>query len=193
MKIHFENNDDATLFALLKQGDENAFVKIYHKYWKELFNAAYKRLPEKEQCQDIIQNVFVDLWNRRNELDLRKPLAYLHTAVRFQVLKFISRDSKKGKFFNVFDEEIISPLKTDETVLEKEVKLIVELFIATLPKKRRQIFEMYYLDGLKVETIATTLDISEKTVRNQLAAAGKLLKLRITNMFLLLVIVFFLL
>lgn len=112
--------DEQILFALLREGDESAFEQIYKLYWTQLFNTAYKRLPEKEKCNDIIQNVFTDLWNRRATLDLDNPSAYLHTAVRFQVLKQVSRNPKNNAFTESFETELISPLTTDGEVLEKK-------------------------------------------------------------------------
>lgn len=180
--------NDNLLFDLLKQGDEAAFAKIYNLYWIDLYNAAYKRLPEKEKCQDIIQNVFTDLWNRRADLDLQKPLAYLHTAVRFQVLKHISRTPKNSFFIESFESQMISPLQADGQLLEKEVKELIELFIKALPEKRRKIFLLHHFEGLSTAQISTALKISQKTVQNQLTTATHALRLRLTNLFLFIVV-----
>ena len=185
--------DEQTLFALLREGDESAFEQIYKLYWTQLFNTAYKRLPEKEKCNDIIQNVFTDLWNRRATLDLDNPSAYLHTAVRFQVLKQVSRSPKNNAFTESFEAELISPLTTDGEVLEKEVKVLIELFIKALPQKRRDIFLMYYFKGLSTSQIANQLNVSQKTVQNQLATASNALRLRLTQLFLSMLILMFLL
>lgn len=184
MNIQRNREHDDALFDLLKQGDEAAFVKIYNLYWVELYNAAYKRLPEKEKCQDIIQNVFTDLWNRKAELDLEKPLAYLHTAVRFQVLKHIARSPRNSFFGKSFENELISPLQADGILLEREVGLLLELFIKALPEKRRNIFIMHYFEGLSTSKIAFELNISQKTVQNQLTTATQALRLRLTHLFL---------
>jgi len=175
---------DFYLFDLLKQGDEEAFSKIYKIYWPELYNAAYKRLPEKEKCQDVIQNVFADLWNRKAELDLVKPLAYLHTAVRFQVLKHIQKSSKNNSLSEVFEQKLISPLQTDGELLEKEVRELIELFIKALPEKRRKIFLLHYFEGLSTTKISVELNVSQKTVQNQLTTATHALKFRLTHMLL---------
>lgn len=184
MNIERNNEHDYALFDLLKQGDEVAFGKIYTLYWIELYNAAYKRLPEKEKCQDIIQNIFTDLWNRKAELDLANPVAYLHTAVRFQVLKHIARSPKNSFFGESFENNLISPLQADGILLEKEVAELITLFIKALPEKRRKIFVMHYFDGLSTAKIAFELNISQKTVQNQLTVATQALRLRLTHLFL---------
>lgn len=166
-----------------------AFAQIYKRYWPELYNTAYKRLPEKEKCQDIIQNVFTDLWNRKGDLDLTNPAAYLHTAVRFQVLKQISRTPKNSSFSERFETELISPLTTDSDVLEKEAKKLIALYIAALPAKRRNIFVMHYYEGLSTANIALRLNVSRKTVQNQLTTASHALKLRLTHLFIYVVVI----
>ena len=185
MNASRNSEHDKILFDLLKQGDEAAFGEIYKLYWVELYNAAYKRLPEKEKCQDVIQNVFTDLWNRKTELDLEKPLAYLHTAVRFQVLKHISRTPKNNYFATSFENQLISPLDADGALLDREAKLLIELFIKALPEKRRKIFLMHYFEGLSTARISVKLNVSQKTVQNQLTTATHALKFRLTHLFLL--------
>ena len=184
MKIHVNIENEQSLFELLSQGDESAFAKIYNRYWQELYNAAYKRLPEKEKCQDIIQNVFTDLWNRKAELNLVNPAAFLHTAVRFQVLKQLTRGQKNSYFTEKFEKELISPLATDSTVLEKELCVLIEYFIDALPKKRKNIFLLHYFEGLSTAKIALKLDLSQKTVQNQITTASHFLRLKLTHMFL---------
>jgi len=184
LKTHVNIDDESFLFALLKQGDETAFEKIYKLYWVELYNAAYKRLPEKEKCQDIIQNIFADLWTRREEVDIDNPTAYLHTAVRFQVLKQITRTPKNSFISTQFEKELISPLATDSGLLEKEAKNLIELYIAALPEKRKNIFLMHFYEGLSTANIAFKLNVSRKTVQNQLTTASHGLRFKLTHMFL---------
>ena len=179
--LHIDN--DHVLFDLLKQGDKVAFEQIYRRYWAPLYNAAYKRLPEKEKCQDIIQNVFMSLWTRREEVVVENPSGYLHTAVRFQVLKYISRQSQGGFLTETFQNDLISPLKSDSELLEKEAKCLIAYFIAALPRKRRDIFVMHYFEGLSTAKIATNLQISQKTVQNQLTTASHALRLKLTHIF----------
>ncbi|WP_295769347.1 sigma-70 family RNA polymerase sigma factor [uncultured Mucilaginibacter sp.] len=171
------------LFALLKQGNSDAFESIYNKYWNQLFKTAYKRLHDRNKCQDVVQNVFTDLWNRRTELNILNLQAYLHTAVRFQVLKSVSKQSRHAPFVDIFETEIISNLNADGALLDKEAKKLVEQFINALPFKRRNIFIRHYIDDLSTTQIASELNISQKTVQNQLTTAYHALRLRLTHLF----------
>ena len=188
LKIHLDIEEEKLLFDLLKQGDVSSFEKIYKNYWQELYNAAYKRLPEKQLCQDVLQNVFTDLWNRKAELNLVNPAAYLHTAVKFQVLKQLSKSKRNTAFSEKFEQELISPLTTDSGVLDKEVHVLIDYFIKALPRKRRNIFLFYYFDGLSTAEIALELNVSQKTVQNQLTTASHALRLKLTHMFLLILV-----
>jgi len=184
--------DDLALFALIKQGDNRAFEHIYNKYWPDLFKTAHKRLNDKDKCQDILQNVFTDLWNRRQDLEILDLPAYLHTAVRFQALKIISQSSSKSSFIDIFETDIVSGLRSDEMLLDKEARKVIELFIKALPSKRRQIFVLYYFNELSTAQIATETGVSRKTVQNQLATASHALRLRLTHIFSYLVFIFML-
>ncbi len=184
--LRIEN--DNVLFDLLRLGDQVAFEEIYRRYWAQLYNASYKRLPDKEKCQDIVQNVFMSLWARREEVILENPSAYLHTAVRFQILKHIARAPKGTFLTEAFQNELISPLESDSDLLEKEAKDVISYFIAALPRKRRDIFVMHYFEGLSTAKIATNLQISKKTVQNQLTTTSHALRLKLTHMFVVLFI-----
>jgi len=179
--VNIEN--DLVLFALLKRGNNEAFESIYNKYWYELFKTAYKRLNDKNKCQDVVQDVFTDLWNRKTELEIRDLQAYLHTAVRFQALKAVTKQINQTSFVDVFETEIVSSLYADGYLLEKEAKKLVEQFINALPVKRRIIFIRHYIDELSTAQIACELNVSQKTVQNQLTTASHALRLRLTHMF----------
>jgi RNA polymerase sigma-70 factor (family 1) len=181
INVNIEN--DSILLALLKQGNNQAFENIYNKYWYGLFKTAFKRLADKEKCQDVVQNVFTDLWNRREELEIRDLQAYLHTAVRFQVFKAIKKQSGQTTFIDVFETEIISNLQADESLLNREAKKLVDQFINALPAKRRTIFIRHYMDQLSTAQIANELNVSQKTVQNQLITASHALRLRLTHLF----------
>lgn len=166
--LAYANYTDNELTTLIHDGDEPAFAELYNRYWLELYDVAYKRLRNKEQVEDIIQDVFVKLWIRRAELQIENPQAYLHTAVRFRVFNYVERDAVHQSFFEPFDAMAQSPSGADERVLEKELLDLVQAYIESLPAKRKQIFLMHIKENLSTKEIAERLNISQKTVQNQL-------------------------
>ncbi len=177
-----KNRSDKDLLVLLmKQEDTGAFCEIYERYWSSMYNGAFKRLKDKNQCQDIVQNVFMDLWNRRETLNIKNLSGFLHTAVKFQVFKLVSRKQEQPAFFDLIQIISTSPFQADGKIIENELQELLEKFLLTLPESRRKIFVMHYLEDLSTRQIASQLNISQKTVQNQLNTAEKQLKQRLTQ------------
>ncbi|WP_165304983.1 sigma-70 family RNA polymerase sigma factor [Pedobacter sp. SYP-B3415] len=165
------------LFFLIGQGDERAFERLYDRYWKALFNQACKRLNDPEKSRDIVQNVFMDIWNRRAVLAVENPEAYLRTAIRFQVIKETAKHA--GHFADVFENEISSCFLADDLLADHEMQNLLRLFLEALPAKRRRIFELHYFEAHSTTAIAEQLCLNRKTVQNQLHSAARLLRLRL--------------
>jgi RNA polymerase sigma factor (sigma-70 family) len=177
--ITYENEQ---LLALLKANNREAFTLIYRKFWPILYNYAYKRLKDQDQCKDVIQNIFTDLWVRRDELDIKNLSAYLHAAVRFQVYQFSAKQPKNSILFTALEEILVSPFQSDSEVVNEELGKMVELWIMALPEKRRKIFLMHYYDELSTKEIALQLNISQKTVQNQLNTASTYFRARFAHL-----------
>lgn len=175
---------DNELIALLVAGDEEAFVSIYRRHWRKLYNAAYKRLNDEDQCEDLVQNVFMDLWERRQSLLITNLEAYLMTAVRFQVIKISTRGRRKSHFVDLLETTLTSSFLTDFPLIEHELSELLERWMAALPEKRRKIFVMHFMDGIESDHIAQLLELSQKTVQNQLSVASGALRSQILRHFL---------
>jgi RNA polymerase sigma-70 factor (family 1) len=175
---------DHELTTLLSKGDEEAFVEIYRRYWRRLYNSAFKRLKDEDQCEDVVQNIFTDLWERRNGLEITNIEAYLTTAVRFQVIKFSSRNLSKNHFVDLVETTLTSSLLTDSSLLDDELAELLRLWMSALPEKRRKIFVMHFIEGLDTNHIAEQLGLSQKTVQNQLAVTSGALRNQILRVFL---------
>lgn len=171
---------DSYLLDKLAKSEQWAFEIIYSRYWRLLLNAAFKRLKDKQQSEDIVQNVFMRLWNNREHLNVLNLSAYLHTAVRYEVLKFLSR-SKTTLYFHSLLEEVIMDTDTADTkIVTTEMMELVLAYAQTLPEKRRNIFILHLQNSLSTKQIADTLHIKQKTVQNQLRTALNGLHARIT-------------
>ncbi|MRG44207.1 RNA polymerase sigma-70 factor [Chitinophaga sp. SYP-B3965] len=175
------------LLQLLSQSNAEAFETLYASYWESLYNAAYKRLRNEDQCKDVVQDVFTDLWTRRETLAIENLGAYLHTAVRFQVLKLINKRSTTDAFTDPFESVIISYLNADGKIREKELSRIIHAWMEELPRKRREIFLLHFEQERSTKEIALQLNISQKTVQNQLGTAVQSLHAHIAIQLLLIV------
>lgn len=182
MKDHKLSYTDDQLLAFLKKDSQEAFTEIYQKYWTSLYSSAYKRLRDSSMCKDVIHNVFTDLWRRREKLSIENLSAYLHSAVRFQVYTQASKQPLKTVLFDDLEEVLRSPLQSDSGLIDQEMTKMLEKWIMALPEKRRKIFLMHYLQELSTQEIADELNISQKTVQNQLNTASTYIRARFAHL-----------
>ena len=179
----YTNYTDQQLLAALAQDSRDAFEAIYDRYWELLYNSAYKRLKDKEACRDIIQDVFTDLWCRRGQVSIDHLKAYLCTAVRFQVYKWVAREKAGPSFFELYETMAASALQAEGRLMEKEFHDFIKAWIDVLPEKKRKIFLLHTEEELTTKEIASALSISQKTVQNQLGTTFQRLRLHITSFF----------
>lgn len=169
------------LLCMLKEKDHAAFNEIYNRSWKSLFNTAYKRLRDRLACEDIVHDVFADLWNKAAHAEIVNLQAYLGTAVRYKVYSLLSRGYHSAHFVEVFDHMLATEVNGETWVESKELQALLSLWIETLPKKRKEIFLLRYLEQLSSRDISERLGISQKTVQNQLLNAGYELQHHLRN------------
>ncbi|MES2331191.1 MAG: sigma-70 family RNA polymerase sigma factor [Bacteroidota bacterium] len=177
----YQPYDDRTLVSLLCQGEEGALTELYNRYWKLLYNAIFQRLKNAEQAQDIVQDVFADLWHRRGTVEIDNIGGYLQTACKFQVYKIVSRKKAGPAFFELFEMMGGGSYEAEEKIRQKDLLVLVAKWIDTLPEKRRNIFKMHYVDGLSSQEIAEKLHLSPKTVRNQLGNSLESFRLELSR------------
>jgi RNA polymerase sigma factor (sigma-70 family) len=164
----YRSLEDSKLVSLIMEGDRLAFDEVYERYWKRLYNDTYKRLKSIEMIEEIVQDVFSNLWSSRGKRNIQNIYPYLLTSVRYQVFMLY----KKGKSTPVFEEPlehmVLATLQADSLFNEKELKGCVSVWMALQPDKRRAVFQMKYIDEKTTREISETLGISQKTVQNQL-------------------------
>lgn len=165
---HYPTTTDELLLRSIREDDILAYEELYKRHWQLLYNTAYKRLKNQEQCKDTIQDVFTDLWQRRKQLVIQNAGAYLHTAVRFQIFKLITRGQQVHNFMGLLDVIVLSPDHADNHINEKEIRELVLLWADTLPRKRRKVFLLHYNQSLTTKEIALELKITQKTAQNHL-------------------------
>lgn len=164
----FRSFSDTDLISYLKEGEKTAFDVIYDRYWKKLYNDTYKRLRRQEQVEEIVQDVFTDLWTKRANRNIENLYGYLLTAVRYQVYMLY----KKGKTAPIFEEPLefiaLDSLQADSLLNVKELQGCIKVWMSMQPEKRGEIFRLKYVEDLTTREISEILGITQKTVQNQL-------------------------
>lgn len=160
--------DDQHLLSQMRAGDESAFHSLYNRYWEQVYNAAYKRLNDADYAKDITQDIFLQLWSRREDIAIAYIPGYLYTAVRNNVFKWME---KEQRFTTIPDLLFRLEQKSDQAdveILRKEFMAKYEALVNSLPLGQQEIFKLRFHEDLSTKEIAAKLNISRKTVQNQL-------------------------
>lgn len=169
---------DSQLLALLKNGDEIAFTQLYDKYWKRLFVTAANKLNNLYIAEELVQDIFSDLWSRRTTLEVNGELApYLAIALKYQVINYQAKQKRE----RVYKENAARELKLTDDSTEKylefeELKRKLAVLVNQLPTRCQLTYRMSREQGLSQKEIAQELAISEKAVEHNLHRAKKTLK-----------------
>ncbi len=161
---------------MLDKGHVVAFTDFYTQFFKKLLIESDKYVKDIQVAEEIVQDVFVRIWERSEDLSQIKSIkSYLYRSVINLSINYINRqknlEQHHQKIVNEFTEE-------QAEVMDEENELIVMLFdeIEKLPSKCREIFKMNRFEKLKYKEIALKLDLSERTVENHIANALKILR-----------------
>jgi RNA polymerase sigma-70 factor (ECF subfamily) len=170
---------DDHLLRLMAGNDQAAFTSLYRSYWEPLFVTTVKVIGSKEDAADIVQEVFISLWNRRQELSLTSTLAaYLHASVKYKAIHYIEKDITRRNYLKTLgDVEAASPAPSAEVLLHtKEVRELIQSVINNMPPKMREVYQLSRQEHLSHKEIAARLGISDETVKKHIQHALQLLK-----------------
>ncbi len=183
---------DTELMQLVKQDDELAFREIYRRFHDFLYTYAFRLTGgNDEESQDIVQTIFLNLWEKRSTLDISgKMFNYLNQSVRYGFLN----QQRNRTNLTTYKTDLLHYIhegrtQTDDYIFEKELVERLRQLAQNIPGKGGDIFLLYYFDNYSHAEIASTMGISEKTVKNLLSKSTKDLRLKIglsLSMFLLL-------
>lgn len=171
---------DQELLGLLRKDDEEAFAELYHRYANRLYTQAFKMLNDDVQAKDVIQEVFLQLWNKRATQQIESLNAYLYAVTRFQVFKILRSGKNHADIFEV-EQELPLCRNTEYAIAEREVSTAFFSGLAELPEKCRTIFSLSRVECLSNREIGLRLSISPKTVENQITIAIRKLRLGMSD------------
>ena len=174
--------NDQQLVALLATGDRDAFAEIYRRYWEVLLGMAYNRLKNLAAAEDIVHDVFGAIWHNRRKQEIKSLNNYLAAAVKYAILK----EARRAELQRVYRQKengllsyYISP---DTSIDNKRVLEMLRHGIAALPDKCRLVFRFSREEGMTVKQIAERMQISPKTVENQMNKALRQLRQTLKSM-----------
>ena len=167
-----------TLIRLLKTGDESAFEQIYHQYKRPLYHFALRYLKDKALAEDAVQEVFVNLWKRKDTLDEELSVrGFLCTCMKHHALNILRTEGNRIRVaaLSVADQSTDKNF-TEQEVAFNESKSLLEKGLQSLTDHKKKIFRLSFEQGCSHREIASRLGISEHTVRSQLSQSNKILR-----------------
>ena len=174
---------DAELASLLKEGDSNAYTEIFNRYSRLLVAHGFRLLGDQDEANDVVQDVFLALWQKRNELVFTTSLSsYLYTAIRNRILNRMAHQKIVDKYADSMLQFMESGYTlADDKLRERELAALIEKEIEALPAKMKEVFIMHKMEELSYKEISEKLSISDKTAKQQVYNALKILKVKITS------------
>lgn len=173
---HLEERTSYLLEQIARSSDEGAYREIFYTYYPSLFRFATSLLHEEQLAEEVVSDVFINIWKGRDSLtSIRNLRLYLFVAVKNLCHRALSR---MGDVPDVLDEETLDcvsghGMAADDMLLSKELTHAFDKAVASLPERCRLIFRLVREEGLRYREIAIILNISQKTIEAQMTIATR--------------------
>lgn len=168
------------------------FETLFKTHFAPLTGFSQTFVKDEDTAKEIVQNVFINLWDKKERLDVNQPIkSYLYTSVRNRSLNYL-RDHKKFRS-QVLDDDLshLESEQQSDPLVSEELQEKIDRAIGLLPEKCKEVFELSRFEGLKYKQIAEQLGISVKTVENQISKALKILREELKDYTIILIIIGF--
>lgn len=170
-------------YQAITEGNEAAFEMTFKTYYKPLCHYAYSFLNDKNEAEEVVQTTFIKMWEKKTELVIESSLkAYLHSMVRNGCLNVIKHERVKQQHAQ---QHLQAAEQSRELVTEKvfsnDLESKIHQAMKALPEQCRIVFQLSRFEELKYQEIAEQLQISVKTVENQMGKALKIMRTQLKD------------
>lgn len=185
---------DAELWAAIKNDELKAFNVLFDRYWSAIYTTSYRYVKDPEVCYEITHDIFLNIWNKRNTLEIQSVKGYLTASARYHVYKrkqgIRSLDIKYIEDYSGVQENAVQNA-AEENFNYKELETKINSYLEELPNRSREIFLLSRKEHLSNDEIADRLRISKRTVENQITSALKHLRISLKHLSVFLVLFYF--
>jgi RNA polymerase sigma-70 factor (ECF subfamily) len=172
------HHKDQELLCELKKGSKKSFEEIFHRYWPQLYRIAYSKLKSKNEAEEIVQEIFVNLWQGRDHLHILNLEHYLKSAIKFRVISNIRKEISKQKYWDYYKQFIPGyHSATEESVEYDDLDQALEKAILKLPAKSQLVFKLNRIQGLSIEEISNQLNVPRRTIEHHLTQSTRSLRI----------------
>ena len=170
-------NFDNELFANLKRNDCSAFDAIYSNYSKPLYIYLLQKLKDHDLCNDLLQDIFVNLWEKRAIIVIDTSLkAYLYQVARYKIIDVYRNDIRYQKYLSNLTDYVTDHSQIIERIDQRKKLRDIETAITKLPERMREIFILSRFEHRTTRDIASKTNLSPQTVKNQISKALRILR-----------------
>jgi RNA polymerase sigma-70 factor (ECF subfamily) len=190
--MNYRLYNDATLLHLLKAGDETALQEIYKRYSEPVFLSAFKKLRSRAIAEELVQNLFIGLWVKRESQQIQHLPSYLQTAIRYQVIDHIrSAIIRERSLQQAGDAASLPGHPSESRLLLHELSVAIHNAIKKLPQKTQEIFRLSRYEKRSVKEIAQHMKLSEKAVEYHVTQSLKFMRLHLKDFIMMSTLPFF--
>lgn len=180
--LYLSNHTEQDDLENLRRGCQEAFERIFRKYWYTLYKIALGKTQSHEEAEEIVQTILFTLWEKRETLVITNLSFYLQTAVRNNILNSIRSKITQRKYWEYYKHFVPSQNEaTEQSVIYQDLNEAVEAAVNRLPEKSRKIFRLNRLEGRSIAEIANLLKVSEKAIEYHLTKSLKQLKVHLKD------------
>ena len=179
--MNYSAFSDPQLTVLLGAGERDAFTEIYQRYNILLYRYAFRKVNVSEEAKDIVQDIFINLWNNRDRIVFDTSLSgYLYRSARNRALNLIARKVVEVRYLDSLEGLLkVHHERADYLIREKQIAALIDAEIALLPPKMREVFLLSRSKNMTYKEIAAALEVSEETVKTQMKRALKVLRTKL--------------
>ena len=161
--------------------DRHTFETIYNQNWEKLFGICYYHIQDNDLANEIVQDIFCSLWERRNSLEIQGPIEnYLTRSAKYKVIDYFRSKASQQQIISVNEIELCDKhICTENQVLYHSLTERLGILVDTLPCQCQQVYRLSRERGFNTKEIASQLLISEKTAKNHLNKALNFLRLHL--------------
>lgn len=174
---------DEMLLNLMKGGDADSFNILFERYWERLYSTVFAVCPDSEVCSEIVHDIFLNLWLKREKIQIDYFKGYITASARYHVFRHMKSAGKSSLEYRETLEYVdrVAINEGESNIRYRELERKVEEELEELPRRCKEIFTLSRKEQLSNDEIAARLDISKRTVENQLTYALRHLRLSIRH------------
>jgi RNA polymerase sigma-70 factor (family 1) len=174
----FGSYSDEQLLETIRNGNDAAYAELFNRHWDHVYRMIYSRIRNAATTEEMAQEIFMKLWDKRNELAIENFPAYLYTCVKHRCLNYIESRITQQKHW-VYYREFLSAYddSTNRTIELNDLRNALDKGLETIPEKSKMIFRLSKLEGKSLKEISEQMKLSQKAVQYHLTRSARELRI----------------